>query len=157
VTELSIEDLIQIYDARLMFEPEIVRRGADNFTDADAAIAREALDRHVEAGEQDRRVEAWQAHTDFHFALYTPCRSAWLIRLATPLWESSQRYRLTMSTLNAEQRRKEAAVEHEQLLAACVAHDGDRAATILHDHLVKSANLITDQMGGERVFSLATA
>ncbi|HVC88962.1 MAG TPA: GntR family transcriptional regulator [Gaiellaceae bacterium] len=154
VTELSLADLVELYDARLILEPELIRRGAHAFTEADAKAARAALDRHVAAGEQDLRVEAWQAHTDFHFTLYRPCGSAWLIRLVTPLWESSQRYRLTMSTLNAEQRRLEAAVEHEEILAACVANDGDRAAALLHDHLVKSANLITDQMGGERAFAL---
>ena len=57
-----------------------------DFTDADAVLARDALLRHVEAGEQGRRVESWQAHTDFHFAMWTaPCQSAWLIRLVTPL------------------------------------------------------------------------
>src|SRR6516165_10179832 len=41
VTELSIEDLREVYEARLALEPLAVRHAAENFTDADAARARE--------------------------------------------------------------------------------------------------------------------
>src|SRR4029453_19191025 len=36
VTELSLDDLRQLYDARLLIEPEVIRRAAVEFTDADA-------------------------------------------------------------------------------------------------------------------------
>jgi len=151
VTEISLEDLRELYDARLVIEPEIISRAAENFSNEDAEAARAALARHAEALQM---TEIWAAHTAFHFALYNPCRSRWLLRLVTPLWESSQRYRMTMPPLNSEMRRKEAQREHEEMLAACEAHDGARAAAVLHNHLVKTANLITDQMGGEAVFAL---
>jgi DNA-binding GntR family transcriptional regulator len=157
VIELSLTDLVQLYDARLLLEPEIIRRAAANFTRTDGQKARAALERHEEASEHGGPAEAWRTHTDFHFALYTPCGSGWLLRLITPLWESSQRYRLTIPTLNAEQRRIEAMAEHEQLLGACFDRDSDRAALILHDHLVRSANLAIDSMGGERAFALQVA
>jgi DNA-binding GntR family transcriptional regulator len=72
-----------------------------------------------------------------------------------PLWESSQRYRLTMPPLNSERRREEAQSEHEQMLEACIAHDADQARVLLRDHLVKTANLIVQEMGGDSVFSLS--
>lgn len=157
VTKLSLEDLQQLYDARLLLEPEIIRRSAALFTDEDAAVARDLLDRYEDQSESLGRAALWQAHTDFHFALYTPCRSGWFIRLATPLWESSQRYRLAIPTLGEERRRIEAAVEHEEMLAACICHDPDRAAAVLHDHLVKTANLIIGEMGGHGFLPLIGA
>jgi DNA-binding GntR family transcriptional regulator len=154
VTEISLDDLRELYDARLLIEPDIIARAAENFSNEDAQIARAALARHDEASKQGQMTEIWASHTAFHFALYAPCRSSWLVRLITPLWESSQRYRMTMPALNSETRRKEALREHKKMLAACEAHDGARAATLLHNHLVKTANLITDQMGGEVLFAL---
>jgi len=127
VTEISLEDLRELYDARLVIEPEIISRAAENFSNEDAEAARAALARHAEALQM---TEIWAAHTAFHFALYNPCRSRWLLRLVTPLWESSQRYRMTMPPLNSEMRRKEAQREHEEMLAACEAHDGARAAAV---------------------------
>lgn len=153
VTEISLEDLRELYEARLLIEPEIIARSAETFTDADADAARAALDRYARALEQGQMTEIWAAHTAFHFALYGPCRSSWLVRLVTPLWESSQRYRMTIPPLNSEMRRKEADKEHKKMLAACIAHDGPGAATVLHNHLVKTANLVTDQMGGEPAFT----
>ncbi|HVW30027.1 MAG TPA: GntR family transcriptional regulator [Polyangiaceae bacterium] len=152
VTELSVADAVQIYDARLLIEPEILRRAAERFTDDDVAAARTALARHNEVSAGDRRVETWQTHTEFHFALYDPCGSPWLLRVVKPLWETSQRYRLTIPAVNAEQRRVESAVEHEEMLLACSARDGERAAKALYDHLVRSANLITTHMDGTATF-----
>lgn len=157
VTDLSLEDLQQLYDVRLLLEPEIIRRAAAVFTGEDAAAARDLLDRYQAASAHLGRAAIWQAHTDFHFALYTPCRSSWFIRLTTPLWESSQRYRLAIPTLGQERRRIEAAVEHEEILAACIAHDSERAAVTLHDHLAKTANLIIREMGGKRFLPLVGA
>jgi len=153
VTEISLDDLGELYDARLLLEPEIIARAAERFTETDAEVARAALARYADASKQGQMTEVWAAHTAFHFALYAPCRSSWLLRLVTPLWESSQRYRMTMPPLNSEMRRKEAQQEHEEMLAACEAHDGERAATVLHNHLVRTVTLITDQMGGDAAYA----
>ena len=153
VTEISLDDLRELYEARLLIEPDILARSAATFSEADAQAARAALTRLAEASTSDAMAELWAAHTAFHFALYTPCRSSWLLRLVEPLWESSQRYRMTIPPLNSDARRREAQREHEELLAACEAHDPQRAAAALYDHLVKTANLITDQMGGDTVFA----
>ncbi len=152
VAAISLDDLRQLYDARLLVEPAIVAVAARNFTEEDAAAAAAALKRQAEA-EQGRVIsEIWAAHTEFHFALYRASRATWLLRLAEPLWNSSQRYRMTIAPLSSERRRREAHREHKQLLAACVKGDAEGAAVILHNHLVKTANLINDQMNGDHVF-----
>ena len=154
VAAISLEDLRQLYEARLLVEPAIVALAAARFTAADEAAASAALRRQA-AAEKGRVVsEVWAAHTDFHFALYQASGATWLLRLAEPLWNSSQRYRMTIAPLSSQRRRREAHREHKELLAACVRGDADGAAVTLHNHLVKTANLITDQMKGEYVFAL---
>ena len=152
VTELSIDDLREVYEARLALEPLAVQRAAERFTDADARVAAERLEEHVSAYRQRDLRLVWSTHTAFHFALYDAAQSRWMRRLIHPLWESSERYRFAMLPLrlNLEQRR----LEHERILHACVEHDSATAVRELRNHLARTANLIAAQMGGGDLFEL---
>lgn len=152
VTELSIDDLREVYEARLALEPLAVRHAAEKFTDADAALAAERLEAHVKAYKQRDLGLVWSTHTAFHFALYDAGKSSWMRRLINPLWETSERYRFAMLPvrLKLEQRRQ----EHERILQACIDHDGDAAALELYNHLARTANLIAAQMGSGDLFEL---
>jgi len=155
VTELSIDDLREVYETRLALEPLAIRHAAERFTDEDATRAAERLDTHVEAyGHGDARL-VWSTHTAFHFALYDAAESRWMRRLIRPLWETSERYRFAMLPLrlNLEQRR----LEHERILQACIDHDPATAARELRHHLARTANLIAGQMGGGQLFELLPA
>jgi DNA-binding GntR family transcriptional regulator len=153
VTELSIDDLQEVYEARLALEPLTVRRAAERFTDELAAVAAERL-AALNRLPDDNSTATWAAHTAFHFALYDAAGSNWFLRLIRPLWETSERYRLA-----APMKRKLAARrgEHEAILQACIEHDGDRAALALHDHLALTANVVSKAMGGEELFELEGA
>ncbi len=152
VTELSIGDLREVYEARLALEPLCVSHAAENFTDEDAQQAADRLADHVRASKQRALGPIWSTHTAFHFALYEAAKSRWMLRLIHPLWESSERYRFAMLPvrLNLDKRR----LEHEQILQACIDHDPDRASIELRNHLARTANMIAAQMGGEELFEL---
>ncbi len=149
VTELSIGDLREVYEARLALEPLAVRRAAERFDDRSAAVASERL-AALNRLPDDNSVETWGAHTAFHFALYEAAGSNWLVRLIRPLWESSQRYRLAAPVKRKLATRRG---EHEAILQACVEHDPERAAQALYEHLTVTANLVASAMGGEPLFS----
>jgi DNA-binding GntR family transcriptional regulator len=155
VTQLSIDDLREVYEARLALEPLAVRHAAENFTDEDASRATEALAAHVKASRQRELGRIWSTHTAFHFALYDAANSRWMSRLIRPLWESSERYRFAMLPvrMNLDKRRS----EHERILQACIAHEAPLAARELHNHLARTANLIANQMSGEDLFELRPA
>jgi len=151
VRELSLDDLREVYEARLALEPLAIAHAAERFTDDDAARAGDALERHVAAYERGTAVEALAAHTEFHFALYEAAQSRWLVRLITPLWETSERYRLALAPRPDRALAKRRA-EHERILAACVAHDPETAARELRDHLALTANEVAGRMGGTAMF-----
>jgi DNA-binding GntR family transcriptional regulator len=155
VTELSIEDLREVYEARLALEPLAVQHAAEKFTEADATNAAERLQAHVRAYRQRDVGLVWSTHTAFHFALYDAAESHWMRRLIHPLWETSERYRFAMLPvrLNLDQRR----LEHERILQACIDHDPATAALELHNHLARTANLIAAQMGSEDLFEFLPA
>lgn len=152
VAELSVDDLAEVYEARLVLEPLAVRHAAERFTGENAEHATESLARHVEAYRANDVAAAWVAHTDFHFALYTAAGSRWLIRLITPLWESSERYRLAVGSVqrSLDQRRR----EHERILEACVQREPELAAVELYNHLALTANVLSRKVGGEELFAI---
>lgn len=152
VAELSIEDLTEVYEARLTLEQLAIHHGAEHFSEEDRERAQDALDRIYAAHGENRMTDAWRAHTEFHFALYNASHSRWLMRLIYPVWESTERYRFAVEPIR--RRLDDRGGEHERILAACVRHDPDAAAFELHNHLVRTANVIAQAMGAPRPFKL---
>ncbi len=148
ITELSIGDLREIYEARLALEPLAIARAAVSFDAEDEARARASL--QALRSEPPGSVGSWRAHSDFHLGLYRAARSAWLSRLIQPLWESSERYRLAMSPASKATRRIRL---HEALLRNCVEHDPDRAAFELYNHLAQTANSLAATLGSRPLFA----
>jgi DNA-binding GntR family transcriptional regulator len=152
VAELSLDDLSEVYQARLALEPLAVRLAAESFTDEAAEAASASLERYVEAYKRDDPPTIWAAHTDFHYSLYRQAGSRWLLRLITPIWESSERYR--RASIHVERNLAERQSEHEAILAACVERDPDRAAGEMWAHLALTANLLARAMGGSELFRI---
>jgi DNA-binding GntR family transcriptional regulator len=148
VTELSIEDLREIYEARLSLEPLAIARAAQLFTPEDEARAKELL--AFMKSKEASPAALWKAHSELHMCLYRASRSTWLVRLIQPPWESSERYRHAMdTTVNGPRHFR----NHEVLVGACVHHDPERAAAELTNHLVATANSLSGQLGGKQLFS----
>jgi DNA-binding GntR family transcriptional regulator len=150
VTELSVIDLSEVYEARLALEVLAIRRAAERFDAAREASAGQRL-ATLNHMTDDNSATTSAAHQAFHFALYDAADSAWLLRLIRPVWETSERY-----CLEVPQCRQLAArvPEHEAILDACAGNDPDRAAVALHDHLATTANHVSVAMGGEPLFEL---
>jgi DNA-binding GntR family transcriptional regulator len=69
------------------------------------------------------------------------------VRLIRPAWENSERYRaLAMPTHEMIRERQ---VEHERILAACVAGDGTTAARELRSHLELTAQVVSAQLAAQ--------
>jgi DNA-binding GntR family transcriptional regulator len=149
VTELSITDLAEVTEARLALEVLAIRRAAMRFDDTREQIARERLEA-LNSSPDDNSAATSAAHAGFHFALYEAADSVWLTRLIRPIWETAERYCLEVPQCRQLLGRRH---EHEAILGACVAHDPDRAAVSLHDHLATTANSISREMGGDKLFA----
>lgn len=151
VTELSVDDLTEVYEARMALELTAIRRAAARFTAEHEAEARRCLRLLNEADEQSFAA-ASEAHTRFHFALYEAAGSAWLMRLIRPVWETSERYSLEVPDVRRLPHRQS---EHQEILDACAAHAPEQAAAVLRNHMAITANRIAEAMGGTALFTTA--
>lgn len=152
VTELSAADLVEVYEARLALEPLAVKHAAKRFDEDDRRAGEIALTRLLDAYERDEIKQVWLAHTEFHFTLYRAAGSRWLLRLITPLWESSERYRFASTPIQRTVADRQA--EHERILEACARHKAGEAVRELRNHLARTANAIASTMGAEELFEL---
>jgi DNA-binding GntR family transcriptional regulator len=153
VTDLSLTDLEEVYEARLALEVLAIRRAAERFDEDRRRTAGGSLAR-LEQMSDDTSAATSDAHAEFHFALYSAADSAWLLRLIRPVWETSERYCLAVPECRQLVERKG---EHRAILDACAEHDADRAALALHDHLATTANNICIAMGGGELFEVRGA
>jgi DNA-binding GntR family transcriptional regulator len=152
VTELTVEDLAEVYEARVALEVLAIRRTAERFTQADETRCRGLLLELQNTPEQQADANS-AAHLAFHFSLYEAAGSSWLLRLIRPVWECSERYYLVLPLRRQPAHRRH---EHGELIDACAAHDPDLAEARIRQHLTDTADYIAAQMNGTPVSAPGT-
>jgi len=152
VMGLDVEELRELFSIRLALETLAVRRAATLFETADEHAARARLEACHEARQSGDVRRAVHEHRTFHFTLYEAAHSSWLLRLIRPAWDSCERYRpVLLATGGVLQDRHEEL--DAELLDACAAHDGERAAAALHAHLELATDIYTVELKGRSVFA----
>jgi DNA-binding GntR family transcriptional regulator len=151
VVALDVDDLRELFEVRLALETLAVRGAAKRFEDADAVSAQANLETAAAARRARDVREAMRAHTAFHFTLYEAARSAWLLRLIRPAWDSCERYRPALLSPRGDPQDRHERLD-EELLAACAAHDEERAAQALRQHLELAGEFYAVELGERGIF-----
>ena len=152
VVRLEVEELRELFSIRLALEGMALRRAAELFRAEDEAAARAHLAAYDEARHRGDTRAAMREHTAFHFTLYEAAQSAWLVRSIRPAWDSCERYRpVLMADKGALQDRHEEL--DQELLAACAAHDAQRAAAALRAHLELASEIYAVELAGRSIFA----
>ncbi len=132
VSELSFDDLAEVYRIRDLLEPEALRAAVFRMssTDVERIVA---LEQEVLAAAAEADVVAMsRANRDFHLALVAPCgrpRLLWHLRL---LWDATDVYRLLLYADEVDRGRVEA--EHRTVRQAVVDRDADALLLAVAEH-----------------------
>ncbi|MFJ8583123.1 GntR family transcriptional regulator [Streptomyces sp. NPDC093595] len=118
----------EVYDVRLLLEPEALRRTIARGASLDAAG--QAL---ADADDAVDQAERSLANREFHRALYLPCGNPLLARMLDEVRDQAA----LVSTVawSAEPSWRREAEEHRRILGLARAGDADGAARALHDHI----------------------
>lgn len=147
VTDVSIKDLVEIFEMREHLEPIAVRMSTQNGDLSWRARVQMAFDAMVSLAADDADPDRAEqdgyelAHSNFHRVLMENCGSAWMIRFTNLLIDQSVRYRRVSSPIR--DRQGELHLEHDRLRAAALAGDTEAAsdAALVHMRNTKQAVL----------------
>jgi DNA-binding GntR family transcriptional regulator len=142
VRTVDAEMARQVYDVRLLLEPEALRRTVTQRASLDAA--RDALARADGAGD---RADRSLANRDFHRALYAPCGNPLLARMLDDVRD--QAALVSAVVWQATPSWEQEANEHREILARALAGDAESAAGLLHEHIASFvARAFPEESGG---------
>ncbi|MGW2712548.1 GntR family transcriptional regulator [Streptomyces sp. NPDC004457] len=118
----------EVYDVRLLLEPEALRRAVARGASLDAA--RDALTRADAAADAAERS---LANREFHRALYLPCGNPLLGRMLDEVRDQAALVSAVAWAADPSWERE--AAEHREILRLALDGDADGAASALHAHI----------------------
>jgi DNA-binding GntR family transcriptional regulator len=145
VAELRQEELLDIADWRARLECEALRRAVAN-GDMEWETRVVAASHRLKGVERQSGLDHRQAadlwedhHRAFHFALYSACGSAWLLRFCALLLQHGERYRrayIAYPTIPVS-----ISEEHQAIMEAALTRNADLAVSLLEKHIRHAAEL----------------
>jgi DNA-binding GntR family transcriptional regulator len=118
----------EVYDVRLLLEPEALRRSVERAADLEAA--QEAL---LKADDSADRAERSLANREFHRALYLPCGNPLLTRMLDDVRDQAALVSTVAWAADPSWERE--AAEHREILRLALTGDAQGAARALHEHI----------------------
>ena len=144
VPELSVTEIQEIYDLRLMIEPYLLREATTRMTPAHIAELREIVERSRRAED----VALWAGlNVDFHRTLYRFAERPLAMQVLENLLVRADRYLKMQRFLSAETQ-SESDAQHQRILEFVAASDTDAAAGALRDHIAWNAGDVLNTIGG---------
>lgn len=151
VAPVSLEDLSDLTQVRLLIETEALRKSIENGKEDWEINVITALHRLSRIEEQidgsPVSDPAWKAaHREFHIALLSGCRSPTLMAVHRTLFDRAERYRALSAKFRPLPRDKLG--EHRALMQAALGRDADRAVALIESHVRNTANNVAKYAKG---------
>lgn len=145
VSELSPEEVEELYEIRIPLECQALRLALPHLTEEDVRKAEQVLDA-IDAADDP---SVWsELNTEFHAVLYAPSRRQRLLNLIRTLRTNVDRYlRLYISVM---QRKQFSQREHRRILDAVRKRDEAEALRALEEHLDIACRMLVDYLRRER-------
>jgi DNA-binding GntR family transcriptional regulator len=144
VTELSLDDLSEVYRLREILEEEALRGAVARLSAADQQHITELAAQVDEAMARGDVIATAEANRRFHFALFEASGMPRLIRLLHQLWDATDAYRSVYFSDHAN--REHVAVEHRAMLAAVRAGDADALIGEQNAHRARAVSAVRTVM-----------
>ena len=155
VTEISLDDLDELYFTRKLIEGEAIALACPQLTDEDFTILRRIMDEMKATTDRGDIHAFMQYNRDFHMHIYRMTNNRYLFQVIGNLWERSElyRYRYMFVLRNPDLVHK----EHEDIFTACLERDPERACMLAGAHIWHTRDGIRQQLAHEISTSLASA
>jgi DNA-binding GntR family transcriptional regulator len=147
VTEISLDDLDELYFARQLIEGEAIVIACPRFQDGDYGILQRMITEMRTATDAGDIPTFMQRNREFHMHIYGVTNNRYLLQMIENLWERSElyRYRYMFILRNAELIHQ----EHDNILAACRDRNTERARVLAQQHIWHTRDGIHRQLASE--------
>ena len=133
VSSLSLDEIAELFDLRVLLEPDLLTRAIPRMTETDLAAADRLL-RSYEHVLDGPDVHAWgELNSEFHLTLYRPSGRSRSLSLVQSLLGNTDRYTRLQLVLTSGVDRARA--EHAQLLKLCRLGNAQEAGDLLRRHV----------------------
>ncbi|MBP2300733.1 GntR family transcriptional regulator [Azospirillum picis] len=134
VSDLSLDEINDVFDLRGILEPRMLAQSAQSFT-PEVFAQLDALQARFAEAIAANDIGRWGAlNAEFHLALYAKARQPRSLAIVTSLLQTSDRYtRMQLNNNEAAMRRAES--EHADLIALCLRGAIFEACRFLHSHI----------------------
>ena len=132
VTEVSMEDLEDLYRARTIVEGEAGYHAAALITEDDLHRLQHIYTQMSEALQRDDYDRFTRLNRQFHFVIFDRAGSSYLSKMIAGLWELAERYRYRSALF--KERADLIQQEHKAMLDACERHDAAALRTAITNH-----------------------
>ncbi|MBE2270666.1 MAG: GntR family transcriptional regulator [Anaerolinea sp.] len=138
VAEFSLNDLENLYDARMMVEGQVAAKAAALLTDAQLNELKIISGQMRDALEQDHYDDFTQLNRRFHFIIYDAANNSYLTDILSGLWDLAERYRYRY--LFIKDKHDVINAEHQEILDACWMRDSERLRIAIERHIQQTLN-----------------
>lgn len=134
VTELTFDEIDEIFSMRMLMEPWLLERSVAHLTAADFVELHQIQDEYAQSLDSND-IASWNGlNKDFHLRLYSHAGSPRMTTLVTNLLiESDIHTRIQLLGIPGD--RERAVADHRALLELCETGRHAEAVTALHDHI----------------------
>lgn len=151
VHPVSREEMLDIYQTRAEIEALCIGQAIERGDDEWEAGILAAAHRMRKFGDLvDKDPQEWERrHQAFHTAIASGCQSPALLQVRRSLYEKASRYRnlwlkknmANSQVFDANQK------EHDSLIDALLAHDGEQARELIRQHLLSPSRALDESQG----------
>lgn len=132
VTELSLDDLLEVYRIREILETEAITQALAHVTDEDIELIESAVLSIETASAAGDITGMTAANRRFHFLVFELSNMPRLTRLIRVLWDATDAYRAVYYSSATNRTRVDH--EHREMLAALRTRDLKRSISLLDQH-----------------------
>jgi len=147
VTELSVDDLLEVYRLRYLLEAEALERAVGEADDDDISYISDLLDAVERAGSEGDTAALTSANRAFHFAIFELSGQPRLTRLIRVLWDSTDAYRTVY--FHEEANRERVRHEHRDMLEALRRRDARALIALQEEHRAHSVASVRQVLEAE--------
>ncbi len=140
-TTLSVEQVTELFELRVMIETDLLAKAIPNINDEDFSKAEQVLELLESAFKHENAVASWsELNTQFHTFLYQPANRPHTLEVVHGLNTNCDRYiRLQLLLGDGIPRAEQ---EHRELLEYCKNRQIDKATELLKKHILHSAEAV---------------